>query len=464
MESDFTNTKGLTLICKGDNPIETYDNPQFRTQVFQTPKVSTVSVNTEFTELDLDYLNHTIPNEKWIFFSLIYDGSQVYMYLNNKLVWSYYYSGKFLENNSNIFIGYDIPGEAEFFKGALDDFKLYNYALTSQDIEFEYSNNSNTEDLSFCSEDVEVYVEKSCLVTVDYLSKKSINCGSVDYEYLKGLPSGSKFNLGKHEIVYSVNYSGNKEICNFTLNVLDATLPIIICPKDTIIKFDDILKFEIATPIYSDNCGVKNVNLLSGNSSITKVGEYQMEYEVIDLSNNKATCMYNIIVEKENKITGKVILKDTVKKDITILKKVVLKDSIKKDRTFDTHNLGKVSFKDTYVFTKEYVTISAFDDHQEDNDTISIFYNNKEIVNRQKIKNKKNGQIIRVLKIEKNESNEFIIKAWNTGEVGGNTVRIHFYEGDIFSEGKNIKRLKPFYKIIMETKPGFSSAVYLKSK
>ena len=47
--------KWLTLICKGQEIIETNINPQYRVQIFQSDKQSTISVNTEFTEFDNNF-------------------------------------------------------------------------------------------------------------------------------------------------------------------------------------------------------------------------------------------------------------------------------------------------------------------------------------------------------------------------------------------------------------------------
>ena len=116
------------------------------------------------------------------------------------------------------------------------------------------------------------------------------------------------------------------------------------------------------------------------------------------------------------------------------------------------------------MFNSEYITISAFDDHKQDNDIISIFYNGEEIVRKKKIKNKKNGQIIRVLKLKKGENNGFAIKAWNMGSVGKNTVKVNFYNGDVLSKGLDIDNLSPIYSITLDSEPGLSPILYLKTK
>ena len=47
----------LTLICKGNQSLESISNPQYRVQTFQSALQSTISINTDFTE----YLNATRP-------------------------------------------------------------------------------------------------------------------------------------------------------------------------------------------------------------------------------------------------------------------------------------------------------------------------------------------------------------------------------------------------------------------
>jgi hypothetical protein len=107
------------------------------------------------------------------------------------------------------------------------------------------------------------------------------------------------------------------------------------------------------------------------------------------------------------------------------------------------------------------LTIVMYDDGEEDNDTVSVYINNSLIVDHQMIKSKKNQTIIRVLKLNPNETNSLISKAWNKGKVGVNTLRIDFFEGD-YSQNKSIlNRKQPVSNKIIHSKPGVAGAIKL---
>jgi hypothetical protein len=55
---DAGEKKYLTSVCKGGSSIETYVNPHFRLQYFQFNSNSTISINSDFTEYDIDYQIH----------------------------------------------------------------------------------------------------------------------------------------------------------------------------------------------------------------------------------------------------------------------------------------------------------------------------------------------------------------------------------------------------------------------
>lgn len=126
--------KWLTLICKGDKIIETPDNPQYRVQFFQSKNQSTISLNTEITEYDYNFKQHEFEYGRWTFIALVYDGREISVFINNNKVWSYPYSNKLIMNNSPLHIAKDIPGATEYFSGAIDDLRIYNVALSDNQV------------------------------------------------------------------------------------------------------------------------------------------------------------------------------------------------------------------------------------------------------------------------------------------------------------------------------------------
>lgn len=83
-----------------------------------------------------------------------------------------------------------------------------------------------------------------------------------------------------------------------------------------------------------------------------------------------------------------------------------------------------------------------YDDGEEDNDTVSLYYNNKLIVDRQMIMLKANHSIIKALVLNPDEPNVLISKALNTGKVGPNTLKIEFFEGNLTKDERQLKKKK----------------------
>ena len=180
------------------------------------------------------------------------------------------------------------------------------------------------------------------------------------------------------------------------------------------------------------------------NNIIPNYGNHLIKFEAVDYNNNLSTCSYNLNCIFKNKDTS------NIKSKINKKKKPLINDSIK--------------YKDEFFFESEYVTISIYDNALEDNDTISIFYNGTEIVHREMAKIKKNGVISRVIKLENFSKNSFVFKAWNVGEISPNTIKIDFYLGNVIKKRGRIKSKKPAKTIILNSKPGLSSGLWLNRK
>jgi hypothetical protein len=65
----------------------------------------------------------------------VYDGSDYEIYINGKLDALSTFSGSILQTNIDFMIGQVLPGDNRYnFKGVLDDIRIYNYALSFQEI------------------------------------------------------------------------------------------------------------------------------------------------------------------------------------------------------------------------------------------------------------------------------------------------------------------------------------------
>ena len=80
------------------------------------------------------------------------------------------------------------------------------------------------------------------------------------------------------------------------------------------------------------------------------------------------------------------------------------------------------------------------------------------------VKNKKNGCINILININEKNENLFIFKAWNEGKIKPNTIKIDFYEGNIFRKKQKIKKISPKNSLILNSRPGQSTGLIIFKK
>lgn len=108
--------------------------------------------------------------------------------------------------------------------------------------------------------------------------------------------------IGKH--TYTINYKYNKKNYKYdvTYNVIDNTSPVFISTVSNItlhVNTDDILCDRIT---YGDNYDSKVTCSIEGDYDFTKVGTYNLEFVLKDLSNNESRKKFTLnVVEKLEK-------------------------------------------------------------------------------------------------------------------------------------------------------------------
>jgi hypothetical protein len=611
----------LSLICKGNSPTETPDNPQYRVQTLQLQNASTISINTDFTEYDMDFSSHLFEYGKWSFYALVYDRNFVKTFIDGNEVWSFPYSKTFTQNSSPLHIAKDIPGSTEFFCGSLDDLRIFNTALSKQqlnNIYLEKPTASFQDEFELkCPDNTTAYTEKdNCFSRFDF-KKPTIeaNCGKVTVRQIEGLPTGSNFSLGENYISFLAEGATKyKSSCTFQITVIDKYPPQLVCPNDVTLNITNSTEtakiFDFSFPDATDNCSVSKVIQIAGakSGSAFPLGTNQLKFRATDNSGNIAECSYNVVVLKttptvskfslkcpkdvvkvndiskcgasvnyenpvitgsdsasltlvagyesgnffdvgettntykasigatvENKCSFRVTVQDREKPQIicpndTIIQlaegqtqttfefdlpeakdncgidtvfllsgiatgkmfpigtttnsikaidiygnasicsfNVVMKSStsipIKKEAP--TQQLNRIE-NDSVYYEHELtsnnciITVVMYDDGEEDNDTVSLYYNNKLLVDRQMIMLKSTKTIIKALVLNPDEPNVLISKAVNTGKVGPNTLKIEFYEGNLTKDEKQLKKKKPFAVKILHSKLGLAGAIKLK--
>jgi PKD repeat protein len=97
-----------------------------------SPSHMLTSVNTNFKE--------------WYLFTTTWDGSTIKYYVNDILVDSQPWNDVFKNDSSQLLIGFDPPGVTEYFRGLIDDFRVYSYSLSPEEITDLYQQTPSQDD------------------------------------------------------------------------------------------------------------------------------------------------------------------------------------------------------------------------------------------------------------------------------------------------------------------------------
>lgn len=150
--SEYSDLQWMTICCKSNIEEETANSPQFRLQSTRY----TVSMNTDFTE----NFDHQIQFDTWYHYAVTYDGAYCRVYLNNKEIVSWNYYTKFSPNQLAMEIGRDLPGNVEYFCGAMDELYIYDRALSQKEIAALYTNQSERTSKKPCGTTPPVIIPK----------------------------------------------------------------------------------------------------------------------------------------------------------------------------------------------------------------------------------------------------------------------------------------------------------------
>lgn len=473
--------KWLTMICKGQDATETPSNPQYRVQSFQSSTQSTISINTDFTEYDNYFYNHAFNYNTWYFYALVYDSRSIKAFLNSDLIWEFPYSKTLVTNYDPLHIGKDIPGNLEYHCGSLDDLRIYSSALTENQILDLYNDNSGLtyedEFILNCLNDTIVNTTpNSCHCIVDYNQPVFIiNCGQPILKQISGLPSGSKFPVGKSLIAFeAVGSSGYKKTCYSSVIVVDKEPPAFECPEDTIIIVKDSLqnvRYNYKFPPVKDNCEIEKVDLINGltSGSLFPMGKTELQFLATDKSGNKAICQYTVEIKPIRTVPAKSDI-PTVIPPINQQDKIVTKppDTLTvlepKKPTIPAFIPDSINYEHHLESDSCNITLVMYDDIEQDLDTVSVYFNTMPIIDHELIKLKRNGAFINLIKLNEKDSNELVIRAWNIGKKYPNTFKIEIHEGNFINDTRKLETRRPEQIIVLRSEPGYAGAVILKCK
>ena len=137
-----------------------------------------------------------------------------------------------------------------------------------------------------------------CGANYNYLTPVGLdNCTSAT-SLISGLPSGSLFPNGLTTNIYQViDTAGNMATCNFYVLVNDVESPIITCPQDTSLPYNEICAVEVpdysSFLVSSDNCGIESI-VQSPSYLDTSYSDFTTTFLVTDSAGNSETCSFNI--------------------------------------------------------------------------------------------------------------------------------------------------------------------------
>lgn len=285
----------LTLICKGDNTDEMI-SPQFRLQVTN----ATVSITSSFTEP----ASVPIPTDQWFCFVGTIDSSRIKLYIDNKIVYDEPHNlGQFQINRQPINIGRDVPGNVEYFSGIMDDFRLFNYALTESEVQYVAMHSVPFKEPIILpkSELSELYAGDNCKSTIDYVLPSLPHCMNGQWKSKGKTHKGSVVTLGEYVDQWEMDRGDTRIEISYKTLVRDSIAPGVE-NYTRLYLIADANGFAIMpSPTWKakDNCKVQSSKIINGpvQGNSIQVGEYIQRIQVTDESGNSKEFSRSVIVE-----------------------------------------------------------------------------------------------------------------------------------------------------------------------
>jgi hypothetical protein len=128
----------VPIIMKSDSP----DNA-FQYRLALSPHTVITSVNNWLNTVWQTGFNLNL--NEWYMITSVFKEDTVSTYINNEYVGFMVLTGPIMPDNKPLEIGRDVPGTTEYFYGKLDDIKIFNRALTYQEVKNLYNFGSTTE-------------------------------------------------------------------------------------------------------------------------------------------------------------------------------------------------------------------------------------------------------------------------------------------------------------------------------
>ncbi|MDG2330889.1 MAG: HYR domain-containing protein [Flavobacteriales bacterium] len=216
--------------------------------------------------------------------------------------------GVFTELSGNVVFTNSSTGEIDLTGSAVGGPYSITYTAPNgcQEIQFVTILLNAPPVFTFCPNDTTVSNDNGvCSANVTYSPPVSLDdCGlvSILQTDLTGLTSTDDFPVGIHVLEYTAtDLAGNTSICSFSVTVDDEELPVINCPADITQGTTPGTcgaSVTFSPPVGTDNCPVAITSQLSGSTSgsVYPVGTTVNTFEVVDLSDNTASCSFSVTI------------------------------------------------------------------------------------------------------------------------------------------------------------------------
>lgn len=168
------------------------------------------------------FSSNEIQNNIWTHIAFTYDGQVVRVYLNGQLDNQLEFVGSLRSNAGNLYIGYD-PRLDDYFDGSLDEFTIYNRALSDGEILSHYQNSSAR--ASYCYFDC-----ASGMVSLWSFDDQSANDV---FNNNNGVVNGASWNE-QSKVGGGYQFNGTSDYINVSNNILnnEQTIAFWVKPED----------------------------------------------------------------------------------------------------------------------------------------------------------------------------------------------------------------------------------------
>ena len=142
-------TNQITVSCWVKSDTENWNQTQVlirkNNSFILSPSASSKLIRFYIYDSGWEEVSYTMSTiNTWNLYTGTYDGSNIKLYVNGSLVGTVAHSGTINNNSNSIIIGYYFSYYGRYFNGQISDVRIYNYALTADQItDLYYENKSH---------------------------------------------------------------------------------------------------------------------------------------------------------------------------------------------------------------------------------------------------------------------------------------------------------------------------------